>query len=277
VPFNNYKRVIYKKNPLIEVICQLRFPRILIINEKQPADFQERIRDEYPLFQVIAEQQQQIAMMGAGAYNAPPTPRILQSETINNYQFSSVDEKWRINLTSTFLALSASNYDRWEEFHDHMSKPLAALLEIYRPSFFERIGLRYVNAFRRSSLNSSNVPWTELIQPFVLGFMSADSKINSEVRNQNASVELDIGNGAIAQINVMKGFVGNTPLDSPPHFGFPIINGEESFIVDNDMYMTQKKICELEASLAYLHDFSRELIRSMITDELHDAMEPKTI
>jgi len=74
------------------VVCQLRFPRILKINEKQPADFQERIRDKYPLYQVTVEQQQQITLK-IGAAEMPPTPHILQSEATNNYNFSSVDRK----------------------------------------------------------------------------------------------------------------------------------------------------------------------------------------
>ncbi|MDR1205127.1 MAG: TIGR04255 family protein [Peptococcaceae bacterium] len=269
MPFSDFQRVIYKKNPLIEVVCQLRFPRILMINEKQPAAFQERIRDDYPLFQVAVEQQQQITM-DIGGNEIPPAPRIFQSETINNYKFSSADEKWHINLTSTFLALSTSAYDRWENFQEHLQKPLDALLEIYRPAFFERIGLRYVDAFKKSALNLNDAAWPELIQPFVLGFMS-NSEISDDVRNQNAAVELDIGNGAIAQINAAKGFIGDATL------GLPIFSDEESFIVDSDMYMLRKNIGELDASLTYLHDYARKLIRSIITEKLHDAMEPSEL
>jgi uncharacterized protein (TIGR04255 family) len=113
MPNNNFQMVIYKNNPLIEVVCQLRFPCILMINEKQPADFQERIRDEYLLFQVAVEQQQMIKM-DIGGKLEQQTPLIMQSEIINNYKFSSSAETWHINLTSTFLALSTSRYDRWE-------------------------------------------------------------------------------------------------------------------------------------------------------------------
>lgn len=267
--FANFERVIYKKNPLIQVVCQLRFPRILKINEKQPADFQERIREKYPLYQVTVEQQQQLSV-DIGGPEIPPTPRILQSEAINNYRFSSIDETWNINLTSTFLALSTSRYDRWENFVGNLEAPLEALIDIYKPAFFERVGLRYVDAFKRSSLNLVDVDWSELIQPFVLGFMS-NPDIQGNVRGQNTVAELDIGNGAIAQISTAKGI----PFDTS--FGFPMPGGEESFIVDSDMYVMHKKIKELDAALNYLHDNSTKLIRSIITDKLHDAMEPEAI
>jgi uncharacterized protein (TIGR04255 family) len=267
--FSNFHRSVYKKNVLVQVVCQLRFPRILMINEKSPAEFQERIRGDYPLFQVAVEQQQQIAM-DIGGKEPLPTPRIFQSESVNNYKFSSADDKWHVNLTSTFMALSTSSYDRWENFEEHLKKPLDALLEIYRLPFFERIGLRYVDAFKRSLLNLNDVPWTDLIEPFALGFMS-DSEIGNTVRNQSITAELDIGKGAMAQINSAKGYIGDKNLGVLPS------SADEAFIVDSDMYMLRTNTDEIDAALAYLHDYSTRLIRLIITDKLHEAMEPSEI
>ena len=41
-------RQIFKRRQLLEVICQLRFPDILKIESTDPAEFQDRIRGEYP-------------------------------------------------------------------------------------------------------------------------------------------------------------------------------------------------------------------------------------
>lgn len=38
------QRVIYHKNPLVEVVCQLRFPTILKIDAEIPVAFQEAVR-----------------------------------------------------------------------------------------------------------------------------------------------------------------------------------------------------------------------------------------
>ena len=48
--FSNEDRCLYSKSPLAEVICQLRFPQILIIGTQVPAEFQETIRDEFPQY-----------------------------------------------------------------------------------------------------------------------------------------------------------------------------------------------------------------------------------
>ena len=41
---------VYEKNQLVETICQLRFPTILSIDTREPADFQDRIRAEFPRY-----------------------------------------------------------------------------------------------------------------------------------------------------------------------------------------------------------------------------------
>ncbi|MCX6020148.1 MAG: TIGR04255 family protein, partial [Chloroflexi bacterium] len=48
--FPDSERVIYGRNPLVEVICQIRFPTILRISEGNLSDFQDKIRIEYPLY-----------------------------------------------------------------------------------------------------------------------------------------------------------------------------------------------------------------------------------
>ena len=45
--FAPYERYQYARAPLVEVICQLRFPTILSIGAKEPAEFQEAIRKDF--------------------------------------------------------------------------------------------------------------------------------------------------------------------------------------------------------------------------------------
>ena len=52
-----YERVIYERNPLIQVVCQLRFPTILKIAHQEPVEFQDEIRFQYPLFECDLEQE----------------------------------------------------------------------------------------------------------------------------------------------------------------------------------------------------------------------------
>ena len=53
--FSQEPRRLLKRNQLMEVICQFRFPEILAIAAKPPVDFQEAIRDEFPQFSARKE------------------------------------------------------------------------------------------------------------------------------------------------------------------------------------------------------------------------------
>lgn len=272
MPFPDVERVIYKNNPLIEVVCQLRFPRILSINETAPATFQDHIRQEYPVFNTMIEQQQQLALE-AESFSIP---RVIQTEANKNYRFSSEDGAWHVNLTSTFLSLSTSQYTRWEEFFGKLSKPIHALLEIYKPAFYERIGLRYVDAFTKSKLGLGDVDWSELINPFALGFLS-NNEIKDEIRSYSSVAELDIGDKAIAQIRTVLGFVGTTdPLNYFNHSANQT-HSELSLIIDSDMFYLKKSLDESDSSLEYLHSVSSKLIRAIITEKLHNSMGPTSI
>ena len=44
------RRYAYGKSQLIEVISQLRFPTILSIDTREPADFQETVRAAFPRY-----------------------------------------------------------------------------------------------------------------------------------------------------------------------------------------------------------------------------------
>ena len=166
--FSKESHCVYGKNQLADVICQLRFPDILSINNNVPADFQEMIRDGFPLY---------AKNMEVGAPKVSGIPGNLQIENTPatvNYQFTSTDGTWRINLTSGFISLACTQYANWEEFARKLDKPLAAFIQLYKPAHFERIGLRYLNFISRNDLGLSNVPFCELIQPQFLGILGEE-------------------------------------------------------------------------------------------------------
>ena len=66
MPFPETERVIYEKNPLNKVICQLRYPPILRIDSEVPSKFQDAIIDNFPLYNEKVEFQQ----TGPGRYEA---------------------------------------------------------------------------------------------------------------------------------------------------------------------------------------------------------------
>ena len=261
--FPDAPRVVYKKNPLDKVICQLRFPPILRIDTKVPDEFQERIQDGFPEFMEKAEIK--LPIFKSAQKDTPA--EVLQSITPmgnKNYEFSSEDKVWTINLTRTFIALSTKEYKRREDFRTHLDAPLQAFIEIYKPSAFSRVGLRYIDIIRRSELNLNDMPWSELLKPHALWLLGS-SEVNKNIRTFQAQCEIELEDKtSIAR--VMTGLVDGQESD------------EECFMIDTDFYTTKKTATtDVDSKLDYFHIRGSRLIQWLITEQLHKAMEPEEL
>ena len=62
-------------------------------------------------------------------------------------------------------------YEQWEDMMRRFEQPLKVFSEVYDQSYFERVGLRYVDAIKRSELGLEGVEWKELIKPHLLGLI----------------------------------------------------------------------------------------------------------
>ncbi len=138
--FSASERVLYGKRQLIEVICQLRFPTILSISAKEPAEFQEAIRAEFPRYARNLEK------LPPKVIGQPGAMKLEEQPTVVNYQFLTAAGDWKVNLTNTFLALATPVYTTWEDFARKLDEVLAQFVAIYHPAYFERIGLRCLMA-----------------------------------------------------------------------------------------------------------------------------------
>ncbi len=260
--FSQEPRCRYQNSPLAEVICQLRFPEILSIEATAPAAFQEAIRSEFPLYSVRQESPAPVLTGNPGNLSVKPQPQT------NNYQFASADGVWRVNLTSKFISLSCSRYTCWEDFASMLDKPLAAFIQVYRPAFFSRVGLRYLNFISRKALNLEGTPFRELIEPIYLGIL-ADEEIQETATGRcTIDTELAIRGGCKCKLHAGPGMIKRGGQQDP----------ELKFIFDQDLFMDGNIAVNLSAgALQTLHSQAFSIFRGAITDTLHDAMLPETI
>lgn len=252
----------YRSHQLAEVICQFRYPEILAISANPPVDFQEAIRADFPQYSKRLE---------APAPKLAGTPgnlTVQKQENIVNHQFVSRDGKWRINLTGKFISLSCSDYPSWEEFAARLDKPLAAFIQIYKPAYFERVGLRYLNFISRAQLGLEGVPFRELMAPCYLGPLAEEDVQEAGVTKCSVDTEMALRGGCRLKLHAGPGMVKrNGQADK-----------EVKFIFDQDLYMPgQLQLNMAVGALQTLHHQAGVIFRGAITRRLHEAMEPENV
>ena len=256
--FAPYERLQYARSPLVEVICQLRFPTILSIGANEPAAFQEAVRKDFPRYAARQEQvPPKVVKKGNATALEPQKP-------ITNYHFVSEDGRWKLNLTQNFIALSTLSYQRWEDFAARLDQPLAQFIQIYQPAFFERLGLRYVNAISRQRLGLEDQLWDDLIRDHYVGILGQPDVEETEITKCSLDVETPLVGGYRMKVHAGPDLIGGGKTDK-----------EVKFILDPDFSAAGQLTADsVPAKLEDMHRFALCLFRGAITDELHQAMGP---
>lgn len=260
--FSNEPRCRYGQPQLANVICQLRFPEILTIQANAPVEFQEAIRDQFPMY---LRRQEISAPTVTGV---PGNLTLQKQEPVINHQFATSDGVWRVNLTSKFISLTCSRYSCWEDFAAHLDKPLAAFIQIYKPAPFERIGMRYLNFISRYQLGLEGVPFSELIQPCYLGLLAEEDVAENAVSRSTVDCEMAIRGGCRIKLHAGPGKVKRGNRE----------DAEIKFIFDQDLYMNGPVPANLvPGALQTLHSQADSIFRGAITKKLHEAMDPEIL
>jgi len=263
-------RVIYQKNPLEVVICQLRFPPILRIDADSPVGYQERVRQQYPLLNERPAVDLGLALP-AELKLPPEVAKILGAElgsalrgSNTVYDFASADEIWKITLSRDFLAVTTGHYEKWEDFRARLKFALQALLEEFAPAFFTRIGLRYRDVIKRSDLGLAGRAWVDLLQPHIAAELSSPSVAGAVIRAvREVTINLERGLG---QVRIRHGLIqGRDPADAP-------------YIIDADFFTDQRtETGDALERLDYFNSQAGRLFRWCIRDLVHEAMGPRPL
>jgi len=263
MPFPESPRVTYVNNPLETVICQLRFPPVLRIETELPAHFQDAIRAQYPIFR-------ELLAVDVSAGLPPEMLNMMRSmlptATGRTYEFTSEDGAWKLTLSKEAIALEcgAGQYRSWEEYSERFLGPLHALLQLYGPSFFSRVGLRYVNIIRRSRLNLQNIPWSELLNPQVAAELM--SPMAADIAESTHLFVVKVNARGDEKVRVRHGLI---PTMQPQ---------ELSYLIDNDFFSEQRtEANDAAGKLDALHRESGNCFRWCIAEPLHRAMGPQLV
>jgi len=256
-PFPDAPRVMYERNPLVEVICQVRFPTVLKIEAQIPDAFQERIRAIFPVYN-------ENTSLFSGLEIPAELLQLVRSTVPPGFQkgpraFSTDDGLWTLTLTKDFLALSTKEYKRWDDFWQHLNPALTALQEVYAPVAYTRTGLRYRDVIRPSKLGLEGVPWRDLLGHELAGELR-DAQVGGSVLETATQTLIELSDHD-GKVRLQHGVV--------------VENDEHCYFIDHDLFTERKT--EHQHVLATLRFFNIEalkLFRWCITERVHNAMGP---
>lgn len=254
----NYKRVIYEKNPLADVSCHFLFPPILKIETEIPADFQESLREQFPLYerQVESEVSERLAAS---------LPRDISTKlSSTTHYFQTAEEDCTVVLDRHSLTIKTDSYKTWTQFKEVWTSPLESFSEIYKPKFFSYVGLRYLDRIDKAEIGiDKETPWSELIQPYVLGELGTTDLDESNV--------LTFENKILVEVDDIKGLLG------VQHGLLEQADTEDRvYIIDGTFFTKERtEISDAEKILDTFNQKAGSFFRWCITETLHCAMQPK--
>jgi uncharacterized protein (TIGR04255 family) len=148
--FPDVEEVTLENSPLGEVICQVKYPIILAINEQKPIQFQDKIRGRFPELHI-----------DDGGFVQVDAEFIKSAQMVKNesrvYRFNSPEAKTSVALAQDFFALSTRGYTHWHEFKDDLALIYKAMVNIYQIPYATRVGLRFINLITLENTGCKNL------------------------------------------------------------------------------------------------------------------------
>ena len=260
MPIPDSQREVYGRNPLSEVLVQLRFPTILRVSSETPAHFQDKIRNEYPLY-----------TLATGEPSIPGLPKEISDmlralpampNQAPHHTFMNEGESRFISLSQDFLAATEKEYTNWDLFRNEIELAEDAFRDIYAPQFYSRIGLRYVDFIDKEELGLGDFPWSELLNEEFIGELGA-SDFADEVDGIVTESTIRIPEIQEGIVRIQHG------LASPE-------NSERvGYLIDSDFSVTRR--CNPDDAFEALDIFNNlggRLFRWAIKPRLRNALEP---
>lgn len=263
-------RVKYAHNPLAEVLCQIRFENIENFSTVLESGLRSGLigkgysveaKEQELTFNIMVSPEKEVSL--------PPRPMPMTSI----FHFSSEDSVWKISICESFLAVTCTAYDSWETFKPRVVDVCRLLGVFYPETRPVRIGLRYKDVIERDPLGLSDVPWSRLISPFLLGPLAMGA-LSDDIAISEDDAENFVSQAQFS-LDDCKLLLQSSLLTSSD-------GSKRAFLIDADFFEhldPEEELLSdsgtLESHMDVLHNNAGALFRRSITEELHAALSPQ--
>lgn len=170
------------KAPLARVLAQVRFPRLLSIEDKSKvAPFQAELRAAYPFFSEDKGQNLKVEL-------GQPGP-VIQTVATTLWRFASVDRDRTITLTPEAVTLEAKTYGSRRDFLSMLGEVVGAVQRHFAPGVAERIAIRYVTRVVGEGYDRIDA----MIRPGLLGVAIPEMRANVTHAVSEAAMTVEDG------------------------------------------------------------------------------------
>jgi uncharacterized protein (TIGR04255 family) len=183
------------RSPLELVVCQVRHERRLVVGEGTTAlavhEALGGAGGPYPAIDEVAGAEFNVVMgVGAGA------PNVRETKT-SGWRLTSADDAWVITLMPDNFSLETTGYTTWaDDFAPRLDALIDAVAEHVRPTFEQRIGLRYVDRITELGLTEL-AAWQPYLRPELLGLV-LHPELGPGVRTYQQQVVIELADGVTA-------------------------------------------------------------------------------
>jgi uncharacterized protein (TIGR04255 family) len=229
---------VYPNSPLVEVVCEIRFPGELAI-ECRRNEFFDRIRNKYP----------KILIPQTG--NRP-------LNSLTPYRFENEGQNAGIMLAIDRFSFFDRNYSGHKGFMKEFVRLAKILGEIYAVKKLNRLGWRYINVIPFSRENEI-VP----LQRFTNFGLKLPEGMSDKFENLS-----------IVFISRTPGGTITTRIESIIRSD----DQQEALLMDFDFAMTEKlSLSKIDSCINKAHKQTRELFENLITDDYRQYLRGEMI
>ena len=224
-----------KAAPLARVIAQVRFPLVASFARLEGiSGFQDVIRGDYP---ILRHEKAHTFVVGQEGLEAKASDTTI-------WRFHDKADRWRVSLTTEFVAVETSNYTGRAELLDRLKSVLAALQPSGSIAVYDRLGVRYINRISGALLSEIG----RLVRPEVLGI--AGRKFDAQLVHTFTESSFILKQGRMTVRS------GRIPAGATPDPTAIVPIDVESWLLDLDMFTVTFGEFELERIMKQAEEFS---------------------
>ena len=243
------KHIKYKNPPAIEVLFEIFFSETQS-NLTLFGDFYQKVKNDYP-------RQEQLRNVG---FEMNFTQGVVQTKQINQgnmMRFSKDDNSQLVQISQNLLTVNKLKpYLGYDSFKENVKNVMHSYLELAKPKYFERIGMRYIDRIQ--------IPESDF---------ELDKYFN---------FSLNFANEEFSTINGISFKVQLTPKHKTHQLSVTLNsvisseNGKSEFILDTyDTFILQKETSEdyILSVLDEAHENIQYIFEAVITDSARNLFE----